>query len=209
MGWFRDAVMVSVALTAGWAHGLMVPASAQKSGKALAVLPGASGKEPINIDAGKLEYFDKEQKAVYSGAVVAVQGESRLKTEVLTIFLDRAAPGGGQADPGSAGQVRRMEATGGVTIVQKDQVGTGDRGEYDKVANKVYLYGNVTLSQGPNVVKGGKLTYDLTSGQAVMEDKGGSGRVQSIIVPGSQPEGTDASQKSKGTPRRKLKENQP
>jgi lipopolysaccharide export system protein LptA len=205
---FCNLVIVTVGLTAGWTPALMVPANAQKGGKSVAVLPGASGKEPINIDAGKLEYFDKEQKAVYSGAVVAVQGESRLKTEVLTIFLDRAAPGN-HGDPGSAGQVRRMEATGGVTIVQKDQVGTGDRGEYDKVANKVYLYGNVTLSQGPNVVKGGKLTYDLTSGQALMEDKGGSGRVQSIIVPGSQPEGTDASKKSKGTPRRKSKETQP
>jgi lipopolysaccharide export system protein LptA len=206
---FCTLAAVTVGLTAALMTGLILPVSAQKVAKSAAILPGASGKEPISIDAGKLEYFDKEQKAVYSGAVVAVQGESRLKTEVLTIFLDRSASGE-HSEPGSPGQVRRMEATGGVTIIQKDQVGTGDRGEYDKVANKVYLYGNVTLSNGPNVAKGGKLIYDLASGQAKLDDETGNGRVQSIIVPGSQQEGSDPGQKSKGTPaRRKSKGTQP
>jgi lipopolysaccharide export system protein LptA len=211
---------------AGAAGGLLAvlmisaPATAQKTAKSAAVvpgaaaatgpktakpiLPGASGKEPINIDAGRLEYFDREQKAVYTGGVVAVQGESRLKTEVLTIFLDRTTSSGAGAapatgtEPGTASQVRRMEATGGVTITQKDQVGTGDRGSYDKGENKVYLFGNVTLSQGPNVTTGDKLTYDLTSGQAVVE----GGRVKSLFVPGSQPEGTNSSKKTKTSPAR-------
>jgi lipopolysaccharide export system protein LptA len=186
------ALIGGLVLCAGFSEGAL----AQKAAKSVAVLPGASGKEPINIDAAKLEYFDKEQKAVYSGAVVAVQGESRLKTEILTIFLDKVETAAGEAaGPGTASQVRRMVASGGVTIIQKDQVGTGDSGSYDKVENKVYLIGNVTLSQGPNVTKGEKLTYDLTSGQAVIE----GGRVKSMFVPGSQPEGTHPTRKSKAT----------
>jgi lipopolysaccharide export system protein LptA len=188
------------------ASGAVSPVLAQKAGKN-AVLPGATGKEPINIDAGKLEYFDKEQKAVYSGAVVAVQGESRLKTEVLTIFLDRAANQTGEtsgtaAGAGSAtgaGQVKRMEASGGVTIVQKDQVGTGDRATYDRSENKVYLTGNVTLSQGPNVTKGERLVYDLNSGQAVIEGSRSNNRVKSLFVPGSGPdEGSGRKKKALG-----------
>ena len=62
-----------------------------------------------------------------------------------------------------------MDATGPVTVVSKTQVATGDRGSYDKDQNKVWLFGNVTLSDGGNVTKGDKLTYDLTSGEAVVE----------------------------------------
>jgi lipopolysaccharide export system protein LptA len=182
----RAALVFSFVLAFA-AAGALSPVLAQKAGKN-AVLPGATGKEPINIDAGKLEYFDKEQKAVYSGAVVAVQGESRLKTEVLTIFLDRAANQTGEPAGAGAGQVKRMEASGGVTIVQKDQVGTGDRASYDRSENKVYVSGNVTLSQGPNVTKGEKLVYDLNTGQAVIEGSRSNNRVKSLFVPGSGPD---------------------
>lgn len=151
------------------------PALAQKG----AVLPGASSKDPVSIDAGKLDYFDKDQKLVYSGAVVATQGESRLKASVLTIFLEPSTTTHGH-------QMRRMEAQGPVTITAKDQIGTGDSGVYDKTENKVFLTGHVTLSQGANVTKGERLVYDLNTGQAVV--LGGAtaqgGRVRSVFTPG-------------------------
>ncbi|MBL8587641.1 MAG: lipopolysaccharide transport periplasmic protein LptA [Methylobacteriaceae bacterium] len=167
-------------------------AAAAKPGAAkggVAILPGGNSKEPVNIEANKLEWFDKDQKAVYTGDVVVVQGETSLRAAVLTIFLarDERAP---TADAGGApsgnSQIRRMEATGPVTVIQKDQIGTGDRGEYDKAANKVYLIGNVTLSQGPNITTGERLVYDLDTKQAVVESGGGGKkRVQGIFVPGS------------------------
>ena len=99
---------------------------------------------------------------------------------MLTIFLEPA--------PSNANghQMRRMEAQGPVTITSKDQIGTGDSGIYDKAENKVLLTGHVTLSQGANVTKGERLTYDLNTNQAVVV--GGStaqgGRVRSIFTPG-------------------------
>ena len=153
----------------------LAPARAQVAAGSL--LPGASSKAPINIAADKLDYFDKEQKLVYTGNVVAVQGDGRLNASILTIFLDKK-PGAAAGAGGS--QVRRMEGKGPIAIVNKDQVGTGDGLIYDKVENKFYLNGNVALSQGENVTRGDKLTYDLTSGQAVVSSKG---RVHSLIVP--------------------------
>ncbi len=152
------------------------PALAQKG----AVLPGGSSKEPVSIDAGKLDYFDKEQKLVYSGAVVATQGESRLKASVLTIFVEPAPNGAG------GHQMRRMEAQGPVTVTSKDQIGTGDNAVYDKAENKVFLTGHVTLSQGGNVTKGERLVFDLTTNQAVVLGGASSagGRVRSIFTPG-------------------------
>ena len=72
------------------------PAYAEKP-RSGAILPGGNSKDPVNIDAAKLDYFDKEQKLVYTGNVVATQGESKLQTGTLVVFLtpkDALAPAG-------------------------------------------------------------------------------------------------------------------
>jgi lipopolysaccharide export system protein LptA len=143
------------------------------------VLPGGSSKDPVNIDAAKLDYFDKEQKLVYTGNVIATQGETKLQTGKLVIFLAPKNANAAAGAPSSSSQVRRMEAAGPVTILSKDQIGTGDSGIYERSENKVYLVGNVTLTQGANVTKGDKLIYDLTTKQAVVT----GGRVRSLFLP--------------------------
>ena len=168
-----------------------VPALAQKV--ISPVLPGGDSKAPVSIDAAKLEYFDKEQKLVYSGGVVAKQGDAVLKSTTLVIFLNSGPMQGGGAGAGE-NQIKRMEASGPVTIVSKDQVGVGDRATYDKEGNKVLLIGNVSLSQGGNIIKGkadSRLIYDLITSQAIIE---GAGGINSLMVPGS---GEDPAQKNK------------
>ena len=160
------------------------PAFAQKA-PAPVVLPGGDSKAPVSIDAAKLEYFDKEQKLVYSGGVVAKQGDSTLRSTNLVIFLASSVIQGGPAAStgNSDSQIKRMEAAGPVTIISKDQIGTGDRATYNKEDKKFLLLGNVTLSQGGNVIKGkpeSRLVYDLTTSQAVIE-----GGVNSLMTPGS------------------------
>ncbi len=166
------------------------PATAPAAAQGPSLLPGSDSHEPINIAADKLDYFDKQQKLIYTGNVVAVQGDSRLNATVLTILLEKkggaaaTSSAGGAASTGPGGsQVRRMEGKGPIAITQKDQVGTGDALVYDKPENKFYLIGHVALSQGENVTRGDKLVYDLTSGQAVVSS---SGRVRSLIIPGDQ-----------------------
>ncbi|MGH6831013.1 MAG: organic solvent tolerance protein OstA, partial [Methylocella sp.] len=41
------------------------PAYAEKP-RSGAILPGGNSKDPVNIAAAKLDYFDKEQKLVYT-----------------------------------------------------------------------------------------------------------------------------------------------
>src|SRR5450631_1536552 len=119
---------------------VMTPAlAAAPKTAASSLLPGANSKEPISIDADKLNYFDKEQKAIYTGNVVATQGDSQLKCSVMTIFLAKSEPAGASANgaatpaaPASADagpttsgtQVKHMDATGPVTITSKTQVAT-------------------------------------------------------------------------------------
>ncbi len=89
-----------------------------------------------------------------------------------------------------------MDCSGPVTVMSKTQTATGDSAVYDKAKNKVWLIGNVTLSDGPNVTKGDKLTYDLTSSEAHIENNvvnGKAGRVWSQFVPGSDTKSAEAS----------------
>jgi lipopolysaccharide export system protein LptA len=160
---------------------LLAAAPLAAKGRSGGILPGASAKDPVDIDAGKLDYFDKEQKLVYSGGVVVVNGPSTLKASRLILLLDKQQQG--QESNGGSDRVRHIDAEGPVTLVSKDQIGTGDHGSYDRSENKVYLTGNVTLTQGDSVVKGDKLIYDTASGQATVVEKPGQ-RVRSIFTPG-------------------------
>jgi lipopolysaccharide export system protein LptA len=154
-----------------------------------------SNRDPIKIDADRLDVFDKEGRAVFAGNVVAVQGDSTMKCSLLTVFYEagRAAAATGQAG-GEAGQnplggdgaIRKINCKGPVTIVSKTQVATGDNAEFDRTRNKVLLVGNAALSDGPNVTRGERVAYDLNTGIANVEGGSGGGRVRALIVPGSQ-----------------------
>lgn len=181
------SALVAVAVLAG------LPASAQTSRPEPAPeggRPGAfaglggSGKEPIKIDADKLEVFDKEQRAVFSGNVVAVQGDSTMKCTSLTVLYEqgRGAAGGPAPASGAPGEgaIRRIDCKGPVTVTAKTQVATSDNATFDRVQNKIFLTGNAALSDGPNVTKGDRVVYDLNSSRASVE-----GRVRALIVPGS------------------------
>ena len=191
--------ILALGVTAAGAATKPPPASAPSSSP-IQILPGTSSKEPISIDADKLVYFDKEQKAIYSGNVVVIQGDTKMTCSVMTVYLDRSpspspgsspapaaaaqAPADGQQPPSQNSGIKRLEAAGPVTVVSKTQVATGDSGVYDKGQDKVFLNGHVTLSDGQNVTKGDRLTYDLKSGQATIDTAGGkAARVHGQFTP--------------------------
>src|ERR1700683_251127 len=68
------------------------PALATQKATSSPMLPGANSKEPISIEADKLVYFDKEQKAIYTGNVVAVQGDSKITCSAMTSFRAKTDP---------------------------------------------------------------------------------------------------------------------
>lgn len=149
------------------------------------VLGIGASKAPIAIDADKLQIFDKEQRAVYTGNVVVVQGETTMKAAHMTVYYERANQDAQAAEPGSAGpggaSLKRVEAKGDVVITSKDQVARGDNGVLDRENDRMILTGNVSLSQGDNITKGEKLFYNLSTGVATVD----GGRVRSLLVPGS------------------------
>jgi lipopolysaccharide export system protein LptA len=157
-----------------------------KAAKSTASSPFASNsKDPIKIDADRLDVFDKEKRAVFTGNVVAVQGETTMRCTVMTVFYEQSAakgaaptiPSGGEG----GGAVKKIDCVGPVTVVQKDQVATGNNAVFDKVNNMVTITGNAVISQGQNVTRGEKLVYNLNTGMANVE----GGRVRALFVPGN------------------------
>lgn len=187
------------------------PAKARGASSALGGLGGDS-KEPIKIDADKLDVLDKENKAVFSGNVVAVQGETTVRCTVMTVLYEgRGGPGGTAGRPatpapapapapaaaGAAGQgndssIKRILCKGPVTVVSKTQAATSDNAEFDRARNLVIMTGNVALNDGPNVTRGQKLVYDTVTGVANVE----GGRVQGLFVPNA----ADANKSDAGKP---------
>ncbi len=140
---------------------------------------GANNDEPINIEATDLKVQDKSNSAIFSGNVVATQGDASLKTAKLVVHYDGSATGGVQQS------ISMIEATGGVHIASKDQTATGDKASFDMKKQIMVMTGKeVVLSQGPNVLVGDYLTVDLKTGEADMKAPS-NGRVKVLIQPKS------------------------
>ncbi|KQT19439.1 organic solvent tolerance protein OstA [Methylobacterium sp. Leaf399] len=167
------------------------PKKDKDRGGAVGALGG--GKEPIKIDADRLDVFDRENKAVFAGNVVAVQGDSTIRCSTMTVRYKRGKEKGEKAESpegeapkpaGAMGEngIQRVECAGPVTVVQKDQVATGDSAVFDQEAKRIVLTGNVVLSQCQNVTRGSRLVYDMSTGRANMDPVAG-GRVSALFVP--------------------------
>ncbi len=163
---------------------LALPAQAQVTPK------GLDGKKPIEINADSLEVLQEQNLAVFRGNVLAVQGETRLKSEVMTVYYKKK-DGTTNTDP-TQSTVERIEVEGAVVLATPEETASGDRGVYDVSRKQVRLLSNVVLTRGKNVLKGDSLVYDFATGKSVINapqhtpagtSGGGGGRVRALFVP--------------------------
>jgi lipopolysaccharide export system protein LptA len=174
---------------------------------------GQNNDQPVQIEAATLEVRDKEKTATFSGNVSVVQGDTTMRCRALVVFYGQEVGIGGDKAgapaaaattaaakptpgmPQGAQNIRKIEARGGVTVITKDQNASGDLGIYDLQTKTITLSGNVTVSQGQNVIHGERVVVDTVTGNARVESassagggggNGGSppgGRVRALIQP--------------------------
>ncbi|MES2906739.1 MAG: LptA/OstA family protein [Pseudomonadota bacterium] len=158
----------------------LLPAIACAQGAFKPAMSMQQGDGPIKIEADSLEVSDKDSTATFSGNVVVRRSDVTLRASKMKVLYNKGAMPGSTPDPSQAAnqQIRRIDMSGGVVFVQKDQQATGDAAIYDKGAETVAMRGNVVLTQGQNVARGQKLTIDMRSGAARLE-----GRPNMILNP--------------------------
>jgi lipopolysaccharide export system protein LptA len=156
--------------------------------------------QPIQIEAAALEMVDKKKEATFSGNVKVVQGDTTMTSKTLVVFYEGGSTSPANANasantpakpakgaplpaatpgPGGASSIKRLEARGGVTVTQKDQVVTGETAVFDTKTNLITMQGGVVLTQCKNVLRGDRLMVDMTTGVSRVESD--SGRVQALL----------------------------
>jgi lipopolysaccharide transport protein LptA/LPS export ABC transporter protein LptC len=156
-------------------EGRSAPAKSTPNGQAGSWQFRTDPNAPIEIEADVLEVDDKANTATFRGDVHVVQGEFSLRTvELVATYSGQAGAGLMQpADSNAsapAAQLERVRAHRKVVVTSKDdQSATGDWADFNLKTNKVVLGGDVTLTQGRNVVRGPRLVIDMTTGQSRME----------------------------------------
>jgi lipopolysaccharide export system protein LptA len=134
-----------------------------------------SRQEPIDIHSKSLEFFYDEKRVVFRGDVIATQGEETLKSDLLTVTYEEAAPKNGNAPQRSAAsttsrqRLKEIVAEGNVEIVSKNQRATGKKAVFNEASRTVVLSGNAVLQEGQNTVSGERVTIFLDEKRSVVE----------------------------------------
>jgi lipopolysaccharide export system protein LptA len=132
-----------------------------------------------------LEWYDQRQIAVARGDAVAVREAKRIRADVLTAHLtkDKPKPNEGKpdakpakatpvaanakADPLAAdnesSRISRVDAQGNVLVSTATDIGRGDYGVYNADTGIATLLGNVTVTRGPNAIRGQYAVVDLNN----------------------------------------------
>jgi lipopolysaccharide export system protein LptA len=131
-----------------------------------------------------LEWYDQKQIAVARGDAVAVRDVKVIRADVLTAHMTKdkpppaagkpkAAPAAAQAKPRNAAtplgaddessKISRVDAQGHVLVSTETDVGRGDYGVYNADSGIATLLGNVTVTRGPNTVRGEYAVMDLNN----------------------------------------------
>ena len=153
---------------------------------AQAIVGDLGSDQPIEISADQLEVLQSNQKAVFVGNVVAVQGDVTMRSARMTVHYRDANNRGG-----SMGAVSKIEVDDNVHLTTPQESAKAAKAIYDVDKEQIVMLGNVLLTRGKNVLKGDRLDYNLRTQKSVLtsvpsgNSQGGvsSGRVKGVFVP--------------------------
>lgn len=139
---------------------------------------------PITIEADRMESRQHDNTVIFTGNVVANQGEITINAAKMTVIYLAAAKGG----KGDAAQkIEKLRAEGAVRIIKQDLTATSEALDFFAYESKVILTGEAKAWQGKNVVTGDRIVLFLDEGRSVVDsgEKETSSRVTATIYPES------------------------
>jgi lipopolysaccharide export system protein LptA len=133
---------------------------------------------PIQVSADRFDADFNAKSGTYSGNVVVLQGDFRLRSDKVRVNVVDGKPD-------------KIFAYGNVVFSAPNGNAQGDNGIYDVAPRLITLTGRVVLTKERNVMRGTTLTVNLVTGQAQLGAKGApGGRVQGLFTPPPQSQGT-------------------
>ncbi|NEX48015.1 LptA/OstA family protein [Pseudotabrizicola algicola] len=126
---------------------------------------------PVEVTSDTLSVDQASGAAMFTGNVMAKQGEMRLTAG--TIRVEYASDGQG---------IARLIASDGVTLVSPSDAAEAREAVYTIASGTVEMTGDVLLTQGRAAISGQNLTVNLTDGTGTM-----TGGVKTVFQPGSAP----------------------
>jgi len=138
---------------------LAAPAGAQ----GVSALRGHDSNAPIDISSDRIEVQDRADRAIWVGNVHVVQGDMVMDSARMTVAYSKATT------PGANPQIKRIDASGNVTVVSRTERARGNFGIYDLDKRVITLIGGVVLTRAGNTVSGARMVIDLDSGRATVD----------------------------------------
>lgn len=120
---------------------------------------------PVEVSADNLSVDQNGGTAVFTGNVLIGQGQMRLSATKVQVYYDE-----------SGNRIKRMVATGGVTLVSGDDAAEAQKADYSIDSGMIAMQGNVLLVQKRSAISADRMTVDTKSGTARME-----GRVKTVL----------------------------
>jgi lipopolysaccharide export system protein LptA len=179
-----------------------------------------------------LEWYDAKQVAVARGDAVAARDTKRIRADVLTAHMTKDKPkadeskpearqpkatpaaanaraGGGGRLSGAGGddsRISRVDAQGNVVVSTETDVGRADYGVYNAETGIATLLNNVTVTRGPNTIRGQYAVMDLNNNISRMLPAPGApgsapARVEGVFVRQNQAASPPAAASGAGTPK--------
>lgn len=175
----RRARAIWPALAAVVALGAVGPVLAQIETKSNA---------PIDITANEAEVVNAKCLAIWRGAAEALQGDTRLRANTITVHQAVKGGGGGQ----SCGATQKIVAEGDVYYVTPTQNARGDRAVYSAADDEIVMTGDVIVVQGKDVARGDRLVIKVSTKQFTMQSNARGARaphrVRGVFYPEHQNE---------------------
>ena len=152
-------IMVRSLLIAGSLIAAGTVATIAAAADPVSALKGHDSGAPVDVTADRIEVQDRSDRAIFAGNVHVKQASLSLDTERLTVAY---SSGGGV-------QIRRLDASGGVTVRSPSETARGNFGIYDLDRKLITLVGAVQLNRGGSQISGSRLVIDLSTGRAVID----------------------------------------
>ena len=137
--------------------------------------------KPIDVKSDSLEVHQDEQKAIFTGNVVATQGDSVLRTNELTVFYDNSAPaagGPGDAKPADAkpaaaksAEAKPADASADAKPAENGKAAPAVSPGQANSIKKLLAKGNVIVTSKDQKATGDDGVFDMATNLATLTGK--------------------------------------